>query len=149
MEFAVVEKDYKILCSEIYNLILKEYSTPEDLETQFPSFIVMFEFFRLLRGEAFTRYREPTPEYQEELYRMEDSLRSVLDKLKSQVDLNTEKSLSHFNRIFNDFYLSYKPVTGGFGDKQRHQTVSLIERMVAKISRYIDKFTSAPSSLSL
>ena len=102
MEAQMKSNEYKEFCLKAFTLISKEYEQLEDLEQQYPKLIIMCEFFRLLRGEAFTRFREPTPEFQTKLYKMEDILQSALDNFKKEVE-NSEKvqyNLKMFRNMF-------------------------------------------------
>ncbi len=85
-------EDYKKLVNSTYELILKEVSNPKDIEAQYPKFVIMYEFFRLLRGEAFLDIRESVGEYQKDLYTMEDKLFEMVSTLKEQIPEGSEKA---------------------------------------------------------
>jgi len=85
LSFEINSSDYKKLVKDIYKLIDSEYNrdggmSPERID----NLKTMYKFFRLLRGEAFTDFREPVSDFQKEMYRMEDELSKRLDKLVSQ-----------------------------------------------------------------
>lgn len=103
MNYTTNSEDYKKICQEIYHLILDEYEKVEDIETQYPKFVIMLEFFRFLRGEAFTKYREPTPDFQKNLYQMEDNLTSILRELKTKLDPNSDRlsyNIAEVSKLF-------------------------------------------------
>lgn len=90
---------YKELVTSLYQLILEEIKNPKDLEQQYPKFVVMYEFFRLLRGEAFIDLRELDHEFQKELYKMEDDLFNKVKELKESLPANSEKAKFHFDNL--------------------------------------------------
>ena len=95
------EEEYKKLVNSTYELILKEISNPKDIESQYPKFVIMYEFFRLLRGEAFTNFREPVGEYQKDIYTMEDNIFKILVALKTQIPEGSEKAKFNMDNIIS------------------------------------------------
>lgn len=95
------KEEYKNLVEATYGLILNEYSNPTDLELQYPKFIIMYEFFRLLRGEAFYDQRDPVGEYQKEIYAMEDNLVKILLELKKQLPEDSDKVKVHMEEMIS------------------------------------------------
>jgi hypothetical protein len=87
-------EEYIKLVTDIHNLILKDIdnSRKEDLEMLYPRLITMYEFFRLLRGEAFSESRPPTPEKQNSFYKMEDEIAKKIDEIKTKIDFNNDKT---------------------------------------------------------
>jgi hypothetical protein len=73
-----------------------ENVSDDDLPSALPKNIVMFEFFRLWRGEAFQNVRPALAEKQKEVYAMEDSLGNALMALKGRVKVADEVQ-AHLN----------------------------------------------------
>lgn len=94
-------QEYKELVNSTYELILKEISNPKDIESQYPEFVIMYEFFRLLRGEAFLNFREPVGEYQKDIYAMEDNIFKILTTLKEQIPEGSEKAKFNMDNIIS------------------------------------------------
>ncbi len=94
-------ENYKNFSRQLYDLIKSEFESVSDLESQYPKFIIMYEFFRMIRGEAFTELREPTPEFQKELYEMEKELKKITTKLKSELNPKSSKLQTHLDEIKN------------------------------------------------
>jgi len=85
---------YEKVITDIYNLILKEIDmakSSDNLYMIYPKIITMYEFFRLLRGEAFTEHRPHTPSKQNDFYKMEDEIAKKINELKTNVDFEDEK----------------------------------------------------------
>ena len=86
--------EYKKLVDNIYKLIMDEleyYNKPDDnrkLVSIYPKLIIMWQFFRLLRGEAFldAGFRPHTPEYQHEYYEMEENIHIKLKEVEKHLD---------------------------------------------------------------
>lgn len=94
-------EEYKALVNSTYQLILKEISNPNDIEAQYPKFVIMYEFFRLLRGEAFTEVREHVGEYQKDIYAMEDNILKILTTLKTEIPEGSEKAKFNMENIIS------------------------------------------------
>lgn len=92
MNFIINSEDYKVLAKSIYKLILAELDNPEDIESVYPKLVIMYEFFRLIRGEAFINYREPTIGFQKEMYSMEDEILKKLQNIKKQIPRGSDKA---------------------------------------------------------
>lgn len=99
MGVIINSEKYKELCAEIEKLISAELEHPEDIEASYPKFIIMYEFFCLLRGEAFTAHRDPTPEFQKELYAIEDKIGKRVLQLKNSIPENSTKAKFHFDNM--------------------------------------------------
>lgn len=79
--FIVAEQTHKAILAEM-NAV-----TRESLSQVFPKFVVMYEYFRLLRGEAFLELRGPvSPDEQKRLYEMQDEIWKKLQMLRAQLD---------------------------------------------------------------
>ncbi len=57
MKYIIDSQTFISVCKEINKLIQGELENPKDIESDYPKLVVMYEFFRLLRGEAFTELR--------------------------------------------------------------------------------------------
>ena len=105
--------DWYNLIADLYELILAEISniSVDDLPEIYPKLVVMYEFFRLARGEAFYSVRlAGIDEFQEKIYKMENNLadhfkilakglNSEDDKTKHYLDLMKKSfDLKHFNQ---------------------------------------------------
>lgn len=88
-------KEYIGLAEKVHDLIMEEMKWWEDgkgdLIAAYPKLAVMCEFFRMLRGEAFSEVRPPTPGEQDKLYAMEDEISKALDRIKEKVELDDER----------------------------------------------------------
>ena len=87
-------EEYIDLVSKIHKLItseMEEVLNTEEIYMVYPKVVNMYEFFRLLRGEAFYKLRPPTPKKQREFYKMEDEIKKKLDQIKIRLDFNDEK----------------------------------------------------------
>ena len=77
----------------------------DNLPLMYPKFAIMYEYFRLLRGEAFVDVREHgNPEYQKEYYTMEHDLECRMDKFKSQLDQDDPR-LKYYIELLQTPYL--------------------------------------------
>ncbi|MBI4100497.1 hypothetical protein HY439_02040 [Candidatus Microgenomates bacterium] len=90
------EQKYYELVNAIFKLIKREMdrarqTVPDLLGASYPKFVIMYQFFRMLRGESFWDIRPHTPQYQKEFYAMENELRMKLEEIRSQ--LNPEDEL--------------------------------------------------------
>lgn len=87
------EDEYSDLVKKTYKLIIDEMRMSEtgDWAHYFPNLMVMYEFFRMLRGEAFNETRPSVPEKQQEFYRMEEKIRQALEELSKRVDFEDER----------------------------------------------------------
>lgn len=86
-------EEYKKLVSDTFNLINKEidfWTSPEKqqfLVGSYFKFVLMYQFFRMLRGEAFVDVRpREASDYQKEYYAMENELRLRLETIKAKLD---------------------------------------------------------------
>ena len=76
---------YKRMCIDIFNLIIQEIEDTDDPDRRFPEIGVMYEFYRLLRGEAFSQYHEDMHEFQNDLYKMEHTIRDKMRDTKLKI----------------------------------------------------------------
>ena len=82
-KFNFSSDEYKKLVLDIYNLIIAEYDRDVTLtEERYQKLVTMYEFVRLLRGEAFVELHEPVGDFQNNLYRMEDEIETKLSQMK-------------------------------------------------------------------
>jgi hypothetical protein len=76
----------------------------EDLPQTFPKFVVMYEFFRLLRGEEFLDYRGVVShEEQRNLYVMEDEIAKKLNILRKKLDAHDPKTKYYIDSMRKQF----------------------------------------------
>ncbi len=89
------EEKYISLAKDLYGLIIFEMKDIQnrniDISTTYPKLVIMYEFFRMIRGEAFLNSRPPTPNFQNDLYKMQADIESSLDQIKSTIDFSDEK----------------------------------------------------------
>lgn len=95
------------MAKNLYDLIISEADniTDSDLPAIYPKIVIMYEFFRLIRGEAFYSARPyGIGEYQDEIYKMEHSILEKLKKLNNKLDStnnNTTYQLDLMKKSFN------------------------------------------------
>lgn len=103
-------ESYYDFATNIYKLIVDEFKQYEaektDLNQVYSKLVIMYEFFRLIRGEAFVSQRPPTPEKQTELYKMEDEIGSKLEEIKTKIDPKNPTLQSSFKDCFSSHYSS-------------------------------------------
>ncbi|SRR5258708_425664 len=90
----MVAKEYVQLVTNIFNIIMFEMDRAEskaDIASTYPKLVIMYEFFRLLRGEAFQGVRPLTPQTQNTFYKQESQIARKLDIIKRKINLNDEK----------------------------------------------------------
>jgi hypothetical protein len=87
------------LTKKLYDLIILEMeNVPEyELAVSYPKFLIMYEFFRLIRGEGFYSSRPPMLDLQREIYKMEDDLLKRLKELSKKLDPKDERLLYYLN----------------------------------------------------
>lgn len=103
-------KNWYDLAKDLYELILTEINnvSSETLPEIYPKLVVMYEFFRLVRGEAFQSARPPgIGEFQREIYKMEDDLAERLKQLENKLDAKDSKTLYYLDLMKKLFSLSY------------------------------------------
>ena len=105
------KEDYRNLVVNTYKLIIEEinyYSSSDrsnDLASIYPKLVVMYQFFRMLRGEAFSDVRPHTPKYQHDYYDMENNIRQKLEELKSKVDISDPLTATRIKEMQDKFNL--------------------------------------------
>ncbi len=91
---------------DLYELISVEIENTSDgsLPEVYPSFIVMYEFFRLLRGEGFHGTRPSCiGQEQKEIYRLGDTLLGKLKEKAKKLNPRDDKTIFHLNQAKNLF----------------------------------------------
>jgi hypothetical protein len=100
--YDIAEKLYKIIDGEMERI---DSLGAEELPMAYPKMVVMYEFFRLIRGEAFLDVRQPgMGDKQKDLYRMEDELLRKLNSLKQKLDPKDKRTsfyLKEFKKRFD------------------------------------------------
>jgi hypothetical protein len=101
--------EYYNLVKNIYQLILDEIEDIQTLvkvkflHTTYPKLVTMYEFFRLLRGEAFLDIRPHVSEHQNEFYQMEDNLQKKIKELSAKLDHNNPATKFHLDEAKKSF----------------------------------------------
>jgi len=106
-------EEYRKLVDETYDLIVTEieyFKNPErenDLPIVYPKLVIMYEYFRLLRGEAFldAGKRPSAPEYQHDFYSKENDIRAKLEELKEKLNPDDERTKDNLQRAKDKFEL--------------------------------------------
>jgi len=104
-------EDWNNLVSHVYEIIMAEIdtATTEKLPTLWPKLIVMYEFFRLIRGEAFDEMRpNGLEDYQNNIYKQEGEIANKLKDLSEKLNLNdgsTKFNLEQMKKSFDPSYL--------------------------------------------
>jgi hypothetical protein len=103
-------EEYLDLVKKIYRLILAEIdktNKSKNYNEGYYQLVVMFEFFRMLRGEAFLGIRPNVGEEQANLYKMQDEIGKKIEEIKSNVDFSDERTFIKLN-ILKDLYFIKK-----------------------------------------
>lgn len=98
------------LTADLYQLILAEISNMpvDNLPEVYPKLVVMYEFFRLVRGEAFNSVRpKDIGEFQEKIYKMEDNLFDHLKTLEKGLNPEDDKTKYHLDLMKKSFDLEH------------------------------------------
>lgn len=101
-------EDWYNLAVDLYQLILTEMSnvSVDSLPEVYPKLAVMYEFFRLVRGEAFHSVRPAgIGEFQERIYKMENDLLDHLAALRNKLDANDGKTKYYLDLMKKSFDL--------------------------------------------
>lgn len=98
-------EEYFDLATKLHALIIAdlENTKPEHLSSHYPKLVVMYEFFRLIRGEAFLDLRPIDVEKQPKLYAMEDEIGSRLAQIRKTLNLQDESLHFHVKEMQNYF----------------------------------------------
>lgn len=101
------QDQYIIMANTVFELAMAEAQQAlqknEDIASNYPKIVIMYEFFRLVRGEAFTDFRPPTPDFQRSLIEKEHELEKVLDQLKTKVDFTDERTKSYLDQVLKPY----------------------------------------------
>ncbi len=94
-------EEYFDLASKLHALIMAdlENTKPEDLPSHYPKLVVMYEFFRLIRGEAFLDLRPSDAEKQPQLYAMEDEMSKRLAQIRKMLNPENESLRFHIKEM--------------------------------------------------
>jgi hypothetical protein len=98
------------LAKDLHDLILADISnvSSDALPETYPKLVVMYEFFRLVRGEAFHAARPSgLGEFQKEIYKMEDDLAEHLKQLEKRLDVGDSRTSYHLDLMKESFSLKY------------------------------------------
>lgn len=101
-------KDWYNLADDLHQLILLEMNdiSNDSLPEVYPKLAVMYEFFRLVRGEAFHSVRPAgIVEFQKQIYKMENDLLDHLKTLRKRLDANDGKTKYYLDLMKKSFDL--------------------------------------------
>lgn len=101
-------EQWHALAIDIHNLIMDELDTlpSEWMPQAYPKLIVMYEFFRLLRGEAFMASRPSgLGESQRDLYAKEDGIAGRLKAIAENLDPNDASTKFYLDAMKKSFDL--------------------------------------------
>lgn len=100
--------DYIDLAAKLHALILEEFESvqPSELPVVYPRLVIMYEFFRLIRGEAFLTIRPSIAEKQQQLYAMEDEIGNRLKQVKQKLNPQDESLRFHVDETKHFFDVS-------------------------------------------
>lgn len=99
------------LGKSLHELIVSEIESisTQELPQLYPKLIIMYEFFRLVRGEAFYSSRPSgLGDAQHELYQMEDSLARQLKQLREKLD-PSDGSVAYYLDLMNKSFRLESP----------------------------------------
>ena len=102
------ESEYINLVKSIYELISLEIVKGENSDDPIPllpQIGIMYEFFRLLRGEAFHNIRPETPGFQKDMYQMEVDISRRLNSLRAKVDISSVRYRSYLDETLKPFLI--------------------------------------------
>ena len=102
------------LSKDLYELIINEIDSTSDyyLPEVYPDLVVMYEFFRLVRGDhgAFRSVCPPGMAgegFQKEIYKMEYDLAEKLKPLEKKLDIKDGRTSANLDIIRKSFSLKY------------------------------------------
>jgi hypothetical protein len=81
-------EEYFDMASKLHALIMEDFESASSdfLSAHYPKMVVMYEFFRLIRGEAFLDLRPSMGDKQSQLYAMEDEIKERLATIRQQLN---------------------------------------------------------------
>lgn len=103
-------EEYVRLVKQTFELIISEfdyYQNPQksDLLAQvYPNLVVLYEFFRQLRGEGFEN-RPPAGENQHDFYNMENQIKLKLEKIRARLNPGDDRTQFYIKRMQDYFSL--------------------------------------------
>jgi hypothetical protein len=101
------ESEWFLNATYMHDTIMREMEAvpAEHRGVVFPKFVIMYEFFRLLRGEAFLGHRgQVSLDEQKRLYEMENEIGRKLATLRTALDPadpGTQFSMGEMKKQFN------------------------------------------------
>lgn len=106
----MTEDEYIQLSKDVCDLVMREIdllskNNPNDLAMVYPKFIIMYEFFRMIRGEVFFNIRPPTPGFQKQLYAMEDEIKKRLETVRKKLDPKDQRVQFYLQEMAKSFSL--------------------------------------------
>lgn len=106
MQQSYTPEQWHAFVTDLFDLIMADFEvvSPEFLSQSYPKLVIMHEFFRLVRGEAFSGSRpRGLGDLQAELYAMEDILVQKLAVLREGLHPNDEKTKYHLDLMKKSF----------------------------------------------
>lgn len=113
MDYILKAVDYQRLVYDTASLIKTELHRTKldttlkrkDVSLIYARGVIMLEFFRFLRGEAFieNEVRPPTPGYQDHFYKIEDDIKNKLQELKKIANIDFEKVDEYLKQVSNSW----------------------------------------------
>ena len=120
---------YELILTEINNVSGNDFLLPEI----YPKLVVMYEFFRLVRGEAFDSLRPyGISEFQTEIYKMENDLANRLKQLAGKLNPDDERTLYYLDLMKKSFSLKYFET-----DKNNLGIISKFKKLIKKLYKLV------------
>lgn len=96
------------MAAKLHALIIAEFNnaSTSDLPAVYPRLVIMYEFFRLIRGEAFLTVRPSVEEKQQQLYTMEDEIGTRLKHVRQTLSPQDESLRFHIDEAKHFFDIS-------------------------------------------
>lgn len=107
----MTSEEYFDLVGKIHALVITEIKlytyTSKDPVEMYPKLVIMYEFFRLLRGEAFMDFRPLSSgtNDQKRFYEMEDEIRKALDEVKKKIDFKDIRVQEYIRQMVTPYLL--------------------------------------------
>lgn len=101
-------EEYFELATKLHALIMAQMENipSGNLSAAYPKLVIMYEFFRLIRGEAFLDLRPINAEKQSNLYAMEDKIGKRLLEIRKTLNPADESLRYHIKEMQGYFDVS-------------------------------------------
>ena len=103
-------EEYVSLVKQNYDLIISEFDhylslrKPDALAQVYPKLVILYQYFRLLRGEGFS-LRPGVGEEQQNFYAMENEIKMKLKIVKEQLNPNDQRTKYYIDEMCKFFAL--------------------------------------------